>query len=248
MRACRELATAAAHGANGRVSNLAGATIVFDLDGTLVETAPDLMGTLNTLLVREGLPPLPLARARNLIGQGARALLARGFAEAGEPLDPARLEALFSDFLPHYLGRIAHESRPFDGVPEALDKLAGDGARLAVCTNKPTALSVALLRALGLEHRFAAIVGPDAAPAAKPDARHLITAIQLAGGEVPRAVMVGDSVSDARAARNAGVPLVLVSFGYTDVPAKDLGADVLIDHFDDLTAACERLLGGEASG
>ena len=229
------------------MSDLASATIVFDLDGTLVDTAPDLMGTLNALLAREGLPPLPLASARNLIGQGARALLARGFAEAGEPLPPARLEALFGEFLPHYLARIAQESRPFEGVTEALDDLARVGARLAVCTNKPTALSVALLRALGLEDRFAAIIGPDSAPAAKPDPRHLITAIERAGGRLPHAVMVGDSISDARAARNAGVPLVLVSFGYTDVPAQDLGADVLIDHFRDLPDACERLLSGSVT-
>lgn len=222
---------------------LAGATIVFDLDGTLIDTAPDLVGTLNVLLAREGIATLPLAEVRGMIGQGARALIARGFAAAGAPLDEAKLSALFADFIAHYLAHIADESRPFPGVIAAMDILAAEGARLAVCTNKRTDLSVALLDALKLTRRFAAIVGPDAAPAPKPSAAHLVATIEQAGGRLERAVMVGDSASDAGAARAAGVPLVLVSFGYTDIPARSLGADVLIDHFDDLPAACRRLLG-----
>ncbi len=221
---------------------LAGATIVFDLDGTLVETAPDLLGTLNHLLAREGVAPLPLAKGRSLIGQGAKALLSRGFAVAGEPLEEARLESLFQDFIAYYLAHISDGSRPFAGVIAAMDALEAQGARLAVCTNKRTDLSLALLDALGLTGRFAAIVGGDAAPAPKPDARHLLTTIERAGGDPSRAVMIGDSISDAMAARNAGVPLVLVSFGYTDVPARDLEPDILIDHFDELPAACTRLL------
>jgi phosphoglycolate phosphatase len=224
---------------------LADATIVFDLDGTLVETAPDLMGTLNALLAREGIAPVPMDGARNLIGQGAKALLARGFAAAGRPLAEPRLSRLFDDFIEHYLAHIADESRPFDGVVQALDALQSGGARLAVCTNKRTDLSLALLRELGLAERFSAIIGADAAPAPKPDPRHLTTAIERAGGRADRAVMVGDSASDARAARNAGVPLVLVSFGYTDVPAADLQPDALIDHFDALPEACARLLGAD---
>jgi phosphoglycolate phosphatase len=226
---------------------MAGATIVFDLDGTLVETAPDLMGTLNVLLQREGIAPLPLSKARSLIGAGAKALLARGFADAGQPLEEPRLSVLFEDFIAHYLAHIADESRPFDGVVEAMDTLEAQGAILAVCTNKRTDLSVALLDALGLRARFAAIVGGDAAPAQKPDARHLTTTVERAGGRIDRAVMVGDSGSDAHAARNAGVPLVLVSFGYTDVPAADLDPDVLIDRFADLPEACARLLTATAA-
>ena len=221
---------------------LASATIVFDLDGTLVDTAPDLVSTLNLLLAREGIAALPLSDARDMIGHGARALIARGFAAAGAPLDERKLSALFVDFIDHYLAHIADESRPFPGVLAAMDTLAAEGARLAVCTNKRTDLSVALLDALDLTRRFAAIVGADAAPAPKPAAAHLITTIERAGGRVERAVMVGDSASDAGAARAAGVPLVLVSFGYTDTPARELGADVLIDHFGDLPAACRRLL------
>jgi phosphoglycolate phosphatase len=224
------------------LTHLAGSTIAFDLDGTLVESAPDLVATLNVLLAREGIAPLPLSQARDMIGQGARSLLAKGFEASGADIAEPRLSVLFDRFIAHYREHIADESYVFPGVTDALDVLSGAGAKLVVCTNKQTDLSVALLEALGIAHRFAAIVGPDAALAAKPDARHLIVAIEAGGGSPERAIMVGDSVSDAGAARAAGVPLILVSFGYTPVPARELGADVLIDHFDDLPAACARLL------
>lgn len=224
------------------VSSLAGAVIVFDLDGTLVDTAPDLVAVLNHLLTDEGLPALPFLEARPLIGRGARVLIERGFAAAGASVGPERLPALYDAFIALYRRRIAAESIAFPGVDEALGVLAHAGARLAVCTNKPTGLSIALLEALGLAGRFAAIVGPDRAPAPKPDPRHLLAAIAQAGGGADRAVMVGDSAADAHAARAAGVPLILVGFGYTEIPARDLGPDVLIDDFADLAPACERLL------
>ncbi len=224
------------------LSPLAGAAIVFDLDGTLIETAPDLVGTLNVLLTREGIAPLPLAQARDMIGQGAKALIARGFVAAGAPLSDTDLNRLFDDFIVHYLAHIADESRPFPGLLDALDALAAEGAILSVCTNKRTDLSLALLDALGMTHRFAAVVGGEAVAAQKPAADHLIAAVERAGGDLRRAVMIGDSASDAGAARAAGVPLVLVSFGYTDIPAAELGADVLIDHFDEVVDACRRLL------
>jgi phosphoglycolate phosphatase len=222
---------------------LAGATIAFDLDGTLVDTAPDLIGTLNHLLADEGLPPLPLADARPFIGHGARRLIERGFQAAGQVLHPTRLQHLFERFIPHYLGRIAEESRPFPGCEPALDALASAGAKLAVCTNKPTDLSVALLDALGLASRFAAILGPDRAPAAKPDPRHLQAAVAAAGGDIGRAVLVGDSGTDAGAARAAGAGLILVDFGYSEIAPADLSPDVLVSHFDELPPACLRLLG-----
>lgn len=222
---------------------LAGATVAFDLDGTLVDTAPDLIGTLNAVLAEEGLPALPLDEARPFIGHGARWMIERGFEAAGVHLDPGRSQRLFDRFIPHYLGRIAQESRPFPGCEAALDALAAAGARLAVCTNKPTPLSKALLEAVGLAGRFAAIVGPDCAPAAKPDPRHLQAAVSAAGGAVERAVLVGDSATDVGAARAAGAGLVLVSFGYTAIPAADLDHDALIDRYDQLPAVCLRLLG-----
>ena len=223
------------------LTSLAGATIVFDLDGTLIDTAPDLVGTLNFLLEQEGIAPLPMAEARDLIGRGARALIAKGFAAAGSPLDAARLDPLFARFIAHYRTRIADESLPFPGLIEALDALEAAGALLAVCTNKRTDLSEALLTALNLVSRFKAIVGADLAPTPKPDASHLLLAIASAGGDRGRAIMVGDSASDAGAARAAGTPSVLVSFGYTDVPVAELGGDVVIDRFDQLPDACATL-------
>ena len=167
-------------------NSLAGATIAFDLDGTLVDTAPDLIGALNHLLREESLPALPLESARLLVGRGARALIERGFAVAGAHLDPAAMPSLFERFITIYRGRIADESRPFEGVEAALDSLAGAGAALCVCTNKRTDLSLALLDALGMTRRFAAVVGADSAPAAKPDPRHIFAAIAAAGGDPAR--------------------------------------------------------------
>jgi phosphoglycolate phosphatase len=221
---------------------LGGAVIAFDLDGTLVDTAPDLVGTLNVILAEEGLQPLGLEHARDLIGHGARRLIERGFQAAGEPLAAERMAGLFDRFIARYSAHIADESQPFPGCVAALEALRAQGARLAVCTNKPTALSNALLRALDMDRLFDAVVGPDAAPAAKPDPRHLEAAVAAAGGALPRALMVGDAATDAGAARAAKVGLILVSFGYTETPAAELHPDVLIDHYDQLPGACLQLL------
>jgi phosphoglycolate phosphatase len=222
---------------------LSGAVIAFDLDGTLVDTAPDLVGTLNAILAEEGLRALPMEHARDLIGHGARRLLERGFMAAGEPLPEERIPGLFDRFIARYRAHIADESRPFPGCVAALEALKAAGARLAVCTNKPTALSNALLQALDMARLFEAVVGPDSAPAAKPDPRHLEAAVRAAGGELSRALLVGDAATDAGAARAAKVPLILVTFGYTETPAAELAPDILIDHFDQLPAAAGRLLG-----
>ncbi|HEX4098519.1 MAG TPA: HAD hydrolase-like protein [Caulobacteraceae bacterium] len=227
---------------NGKAA-LSGAAIAFDLDGTLVDTAPDLIGTLNWLLAQEGLAPLPLAEARPFIGRGARWMIERGFQAASAPLAPAQVQPLFDRFIDRYTGHIADESRPFPGCVEALEALKTHGAKLAVCTNKLTGLSKALLDALDMARLFDAVIGSDAAPAIKPDARHLETAIAAVGGSPGRAIMVGDAATDAGAARAAKVPLILVSFGYTEVPAQDLAPDILIDRYDELPAACLRLLG-----
>ena len=221
---------------------LNGATIAFDLDGTLVDTAPDLVASLNLILGEEDLPPLDFAPVRLMVGRGARALIERGFAAAGAPLTPDRATLLVERFIAIYLGRIAQDSGPFPGVVETLADLRASGARLCVCTNKLTHLSVALLDALDLTRWFDAVIGADLAPAAKPDARHLLTAISAVGGDQRRAVLVGDSINDALAARNAGVPSLLVSFGYTEVPVETLGGDLLIDHFSEVPRACQKLL------
>ena len=221
---------------------LAGATFAFDLDGTLVDTAPDLIGALNVVLGEQDLPAVPLATERLLVGRGAKGLVERGFHLAGRDLPQDAVGGLMTRFIEVYLGRIADESRAFPGVEATLDALAAEGVRLAVCTNKRTDLSLALLDALGLTRRFAAVIGADRTPAIKPDARHVLTAIAEAGGDPAFAVMVGDSVFDIAAARNADVPSVAVSFGYTEIPAHELGADALIDDFAALPEVARQLL------
>lgn len=216
-------------------------TLAFDLDGTLVETAPDLMGTLNRLLAQRGLPRVPLASARHLVGHGARALLEHGFQEAGASWDEAASPALFDAFIEDYRAHIADLSRPYDGVVDTLDRLAARGATLCVATNKRTDLSVTLIEALNLTRHFAAIVGPDVVSARKPSGAHLREAVLKAGGDPARALMIGDSATDARAARDAPMPCVLVSFGYTDIPVGELGVEAVIDRFDELEPVMDRL-------
>jgi phosphoglycolate phosphatase len=220
---------------------LAGWTIVFDLDGCLVDSAPDLVGALNALLVEEGHEALPLGQGRLMVGRGARALVAQGFETRGAAPDQAALDALTARFLTLYAGRIALETRPYPGCIEALDLLAARGAVLVVCTNKRTDFSRALLQDLAMDGRFAANVGGDAAPAPKPDPRHLQTAIEAAGGDPARAIMIGDTVFDAEAARAAGVPCVLVAFGYSQSPVADLPAAAVIETFDALPDVIAKL-------
>ncbi len=221
---------------------LNGATIAFDLDGTLVESAPDLIGTLNAILIAEGFEPLPYDQGRPLIGRGARWLLQRGLAAAGAQNPAARADALFDRFIDHYCAHIADESRPFPGVIGALEILKAAGAKLVVCTNKRTDLSRSLLAELDMAGLFDGVVGADAVSAIKPDAAHLIEAVAAVGGDLARTVMVGDAATDAGSARAAGTPLILVDFGYTEIPAAEVAPDILLHHFDDLVDACARLL------
>jgi phosphoglycolate phosphatase len=215
---------------------------VFDLDGTLADTAPDLVATLNVILGREGLPALPLAEARNMIGHGARVMLERGLEAAGREVTPDRLDDLYRQFLVYYADHLCVGTRLFPGVVEALDALEADGFRFAVCTNKVEAHSVRLLEALGIADRFAAVCGRDTFPYVKPDPRHLILTIKKAGGTPAEAVMIGDSRTDIVTAQAAGIPVVALPFGYTDVPVQSLRPDMVIDHFDELPAAVARLI------
>ncbi|NNM72468.1 phosphoglycolate phosphatase [Enterovirga aerilata] len=217
---------------------------VFDLDGTLADTAPDLIATLNAILAREGVPPVPLEAARDLIGAGARALVERGFEAAGLELAPAKSDALYRDFLAHYAENLCVESRLFPGVSDALERLAAEGFRLAVCTNKVELLSRRLLEGLGAAERFVAICGRDTFPYFKPDPRHLTLTIEQAGGDPARAVMVGDSQTDISTAKAAGIPVVGVTFGYTDTPVRELGPDAVIDRFEELPAAVAAIAAG----
>ena len=209
-------------------------TLVFDLDGTLVDTAPDIVRALNTVLAAEGLPPMTTEVALTMVGRGARILITSAFAAAGRQVAGAELERLFAALIDHYGAHLADESRPYPGVEAALDRFAGAGWRLAVLTNKPDPLARPILEALGLASRFAAIVGQGALPWLKPDRRTFTETVRLAGGAAERAVMVGDSQTDVETGRAAGVPVVAVTFGYTPVPVASFGPDRLIDHFDEL--------------
>ena len=217
------------------------ATIVFDLDGTLVDTAPDLCAALNHALGVLGRPAVPADDVRHMVGHGARKLLEKGLAATGT-VTPDLVEAGVAPFLAYYADHIADGSRPYPGVEAALSALAAAGSRLAICTNKPFALSKALVSALGWDGRFAANLGFDSVPAPKPDPGHLFAAIAAAGGDPATTVFIGDSITDTTTARAAGIPVIAVSFGFSDRPVADLGADLVIDHYDELLPALRRLV------
>src|ERR1043166_4850540 len=190
-------------------------TIVFDLDGTLIDTAPDLIDTLNAILTRHDVAPVAFDEARTMIGAGVKPLLQRALAAKGVQMLPAEIDRLFTEYLEIYAAHIADRSRPFPGLEGALDTLAADGCRLAVCTNKLEWLSVRLLKALALAPRFAAICGQDTFTMRKPDPDMLRLTIARAGGDTGHAVMVGDSMTDVATARAAAVPVVAVDFRHT---------------------------------
>jgi phosphoglycolate phosphatase len=217
-------------------------TVVFDLDGTLVDTAPDLIGALNFILKREGLPPVPLASARKLIGAGVRRMLERGLEVDGRHAGVEDINRLTEDFVEYYAAHIADASRPFDGLENALDDLEAKGYRFAVCTNKLEWLSKLLLDRLGLSGRFAAICGADTFGISKPDPAILQQTLARASGQLSTAIMVGDAGPDIGVARRAGIPVVGVEFGYTEVPIADLKPDRLIGHMSELPAAVESLM------
>jgi phosphoglycolate phosphatase len=221
-------------------------TVVFDLDGTLVDTAPDLISALNHVLGREGLPPVPLHVARNMIGAGARRLIERGLEVDGRAAGLDDITRMMRDFIDYYAAHIADASRPFDGLEAALDDLDARGYRFAVCTNKLEWLSKLLLDRLGLSSRFAAICGADTFGVSKPDPAILQQTIARAGGQLSSAIMVGDAGPDIGVARRAGVPVIGVGFGYTDVPIAELKPDLLINHMSDLPAAVERLMSAKS--
>ena len=217
-------------------------TVVFDLDGTLAETAGDLMGALNHVLSLEGIAPLPVAQARNLLGAGGRALIQRGYATVGRSLDTSRLEELFGLFLAYYEEHIADHSFLFPGAVAALDRLEARGFTFAICTNKIEKTARLLLATLGVADRFRAICGQDTFAVSKPQAGALLSTIAQAGGTPGRSVMVGDSVTDIMTAKAARIPVVAVDFGYTDKPVSELGADRVISHFDEIDSAIDALL------
>ena len=217
-------------------------TLVFDLDGTLVDTAPDLIAALNFVLEGEGLPPIPLHSARNMIGAGARKLIERGLEREGRAASVKDINRMTVDFVEYYAAHIADASRPFEGLEGALDELSSHGFRFAVCSNKLEWLSKRLLDQLGLSARFAAICGGDTFGVSKPDPDILRQTVARAGGRMATTVMVGDAGTDIGVARRAGVPVIAVSFGYTDVPIVELKPDRLIHHLRELPDAARALI------
>lgn len=206
-------------------------TVVFDLDGTLVDSAPDLCGVVNDMLHQHGRVILDMDDIRKMVGDGAAKLIERGFGATGGL--PAPLPDLTREFISLYEARIARETRPFPGVVETLERFKAAGLKMGVCTNKTTHLSKRLLDELDLSRFFPVVVGGDG-PARKPDRRHLEVTMQELAAKAGESLMVGDSMNDVAVARNAGVKVVAVTFGYTTIPPRELGADVVIDRFEEL--------------
>lgn len=215
--------------------------VLFDLDGTLVDSAPDLRLALERLLGEEGLPAPDLAAVRGMIGEGARVLVERALAAAGLAPDEARTTRLHGRFLDLYAAEPCRDTVLFAGARDALAWLRAGGTGLGLCTNKPQRPTELLLEALGLGAMFGAVLGGDALPWRKPDPRHALAALERLGAAPGAAVLVGDSRIDVATARAAGLPCVLVSFGYSDKPADQLGADAVIDRLDELPAVLDRL-------
>jgi phosphoglycolate phosphatase len=217
-------------------------TVVFDLDGTLVDSAPDLVATLNIVFAREGLPPVAYETARNLVGGGARSLIECSLRAEGRKLGVDEVDRLVKEFIAHYAAHIADRSRPFPGLEAMLEELGAVGCRFAVCTNKLEWLSVRLLDAFGLSKHFVAICGADTFGLRKPNPEFLRRTIACAGGEMDHAVMVGDSGTDIATARAAGVPVVAVDYGYTETPVDEFVPERVISALGELPSAVFELL------
>lgn len=214
-------------------------TIVFDLDGTLIDTAPDLVRATNHVLAGIDLKPVTFDKLRNWVGFGARRMILEGLEDAGLQLEGPEVDRLLADFLAFYEAHIAVDSKPFPNAVAALDRLHAAGHSIAICTNKSEALAKKLMQELGLATRFAAITGRDTFSVHKPDPAHLTGTIEHAGGTPRDAIMVGDSITDIATAKAAEIPVVAVTHGYSHQPVQELGADAIIEHFDELDCAIQ---------
>ncbi len=215
--------------------------ILFDLDGTLVDTAPDLIATLNHILEQEGCPPAPAPLMRTMISLGARAMLVKGFKLAKRPKSDAQYDELLEIFMAHYSQNIAVHSHPFPGTIKVLETLKANGHPMGICTNKPEGLSKQLLNALSMEHFFSAIIGVDTLAVKKPHPGHILGTIEALGGSHERAVMIGDSETDIKAAQAAGVPVIALDFGYSIEPVANFHPDAIVSHYDELLPTLNRL-------
>lgn len=220
-------------------------TLIFDLDGTLADTAPDLLGATNAVLAARGRPRLDLDHLRHMVGFGAVALITQAMEASGAPVAQEEMPPLIEIFLAHYRGHIADGTRLFPQVTETLTALRSQGARLGVLTNKPQELTDLLLPRLNLDGLFTAVYGAGRKPYTKPDPRifhDVVGDISNAHGDAASdAVMIGDSITDLNTARAAGAPCILMSYGFTPVPASELGADIVLDEFAQLPGALREL-------
>jgi phosphoglycolate phosphatase len=218
---------------------MSGFLLVFDLDGTLVDSAPDLRAALNLLLHERGRSPLSLTQVRRMIGDGVPALVTRALAESG--IDTAGAADAVARFLELYEADAVRLTRPYPGVPATLAALRRRGYRTAICTNKPQQATLTVLNGLGLDALFDGVAGGDCFAVKKPDPGHLLRLIHGLGGSAQAAAMIGDNENDAAAAHAAGMPLILMRYGYARVDPATLGANALLDHFTDLPAALDGL-------
>ena len=205
----------------GNIMNWTDFTVVFDLDGTLVDTAPDLHAALVHCFSEKGLPAVTLDTIRHAIGHGARVMIETCAKETGASLTEDELSAMHKSFLSYYIAHIADFSRPFSGITETLDYLRDKGARLSVCTNKTQDLAEEVLQTLNLTDYFDSVIGADKASEKKPSPAHLLEAVSAAGGIASHSVLIGDSSTDGRSAEAAGIPFILMTYGYLDDAAYD---------------------------
>lgn len=209
--------------------------IVFDLDGTLVHTAPDLLDSLNHCLASVDIAPVHENEINRIVGFGSRVMIERAYAVRQRQLAPGQLDELQAMFLEHYTDNVPGRSHPYPGVIEAIARFQNAGYVAAICTNKLEGMSKSLLSALGIAQHFKAICGSDTFPVRKPDPGHLLSTIAMAGADPNRAVMVGDSRTDIDTAKAAGIPVIAVDFGYTDRHVREFEPSRIISHFDELS-------------
>ena len=217
--------------------------IAFDLDGTLIDSVPDVRAAINRLLVSEGRSEVSLEQTLSLVGQGARVMMEQAMTLGGEPPAADALDRMVETYIEFYRRHPADLTTIYPGVIEVLESLAAQGVRMGICSNKPFVMTKLVLKTLGLDRYFDAVTGGDNVPQRKPDGRHVTHTLALMGGRPAHAVMVGDSETDVAAGKDAGLPVIAVTYGYAHVPVAELGADVLIERFSDLPAALDELAG-----
>jgi len=217
-------------------------TVIFDLDGTLVDTAPDIVASINVAFEEAGLKTVQFELLRSFVSHGARVMIEEGLRLTHVKLDERQIDALLDRILEDYWENIDRFSKPYDGVIEVLEMLQSVGAVLGVCTNKRVAPSIELLTRLDMLKYFLVVLGADSVPAHKPDPAHLTQTIAQSGGNEARCVMIGDSITDVNTAKAAGIPVIVVDFGYTSAPPETLGGDVLVSHYREIPAALARLI------